>query len=160
MRLADDRVLAPTVVQQRRLAATVMSMPAEFALLSFGARLGECLKAADELETLGLSATVADARFMKPLDLDMILKLAREHEVLITIEEGSIGGFGSFVSHLLSEEGLLDGTGDRPLRFRSMVLPDVFLDQDKPEKLYAQAQEISRRGGSPSRPFSDMTVSA
>ncbi len=105
------------------------------ALLSFGARLAECLKAADELATLGLSATVADARFAKPLDLDLILRLAREHEVLITIEEGSIGGFGAFVLHELAEAGVLD----RGLKVRSMVLPDVFQDQDSPAAMYVQA---------------------
>jgi len=105
------------------------------ALLSFGARLAECLKAADELATLGLSATVADARFAKPLDLDLILRLAREHEVLITIEEGAIGGFGSFVLHELAEAGVLD----RGLKVRSMVLPDVFQDQDSPAAMYVQA---------------------
>jgi 1-deoxy-D-xylulose-5-phosphate synthase len=105
------------------------------ALLSFGARLAECLKAADELATLGLSATVADARFAKPLDLDLILRLAREHEVLITIEEASIGGFGSFVLHELAEAGVLD----RGLKMRSMVLPDVFQDQDSPAAMYVQA---------------------
>ncbi|MBV8746772.1 MAG: 1-deoxy-D-xylulose-5-phosphate synthase, partial [Xanthobacteraceae bacterium] len=105
------------------------------ALLSFGTRLAECLKAADELATLGLSATVADARFAKPLDRDLILRLAREHEVLITIEEASIGGFGSFVLHELAEAGVLD----RGLKVRSMVLPDVFQDQDSPAAMYVQA---------------------
>ena len=78
------------------------------ALLSYGARLGECLKAADELAALGLSTTVADARFAKPLDADLLLRLAREHEVLVTIEEGSIGGFGSYVLQALAEHGVLD----------------------------------------------------
>ena len=78
------------------------------ALLSYGARLGECLKAADELAALGLSTTVADARFAKPLDTDLLLRLAREHEVLITIEEGAIGGFGSYVLQTLAEHGVLD----------------------------------------------------
>jgi 1-deoxy-D-xylulose-5-phosphate synthase len=105
------------------------------ALLSFGARLGECLKAADELAALGLSATVADARFAKPLDTELLLRLAREHEVLVTIEEGSIGGFGSFVLQALAENGVLD-TG---CKVRSMVLPDVFLDQDTPAAMYANA---------------------
>ncbi|WP_391527444.1 1-deoxy-D-xylulose-5-phosphate synthase [Phreatobacter aquaticus] len=105
------------------------------ALMSFGTRLGECLKAAEELGTLGLSTTVADARFAKPLDMDMIGRLVREHEVLITIEEGSVGGFGSFVLHALSDNGLLDGR----CRVRSMVLPDVYLDHDKPEAMYARA---------------------
>ncbi len=105
------------------------------ALFSFGARLGECLKAADELAGYGLSTTVADARFAKPLDVDLLLRLAREHEVLITIEEGSIGGFGSFVLQALAEHGALD----KGLRVRSMVLPDVFLDQDSPAAMYARA---------------------
>lgn len=105
------------------------------ALLSFGARLGECLKAADELAAHGLSATVADARFMKPLDVDMVLRLAREHEILITIEEGSVGGFGSHVLQTLADHGALD----RGLRVRSMVLPDMFIDHDSPATMYARA---------------------
>lgn len=105
------------------------------ALLSFGARLGECLKAAEELAALGLSTTVADARFMKPLDTDMVLRLAREHEVLITIEEGSVGGFGSHVLQTLSDHGALD----RGLKIRSMVLPDVFQEHDTPAAMYARA---------------------
>lgn len=105
------------------------------ALLSFGARLGECLKAAEELAALGLSTTVADARFMKPLDTELVLRLAREHEVLITIEEGSVGGFGSHVLQTLSDHGALD----RGLKIRSMVLPDAFLDHDAPAAMYARA---------------------
>jgi 1-deoxy-D-xylulose-5-phosphate synthase len=105
------------------------------ALFSYGARLGECLKAADELGAHGLSTTVADARFAKPLDLELLLRLAREHEVLLTIEEGSIGGFGSFVMQTLAEHGVLD----RGLKIRSLVLPDVFIDQDSPNAMYAQA---------------------
>jgi 1-deoxy-D-xylulose-5-phosphate synthase len=105
------------------------------ALLSFGTRLGECLEAADLLAARGLSATVADARFAKPLDVDLILRLAREHEALILIEEGAMGGFGAFVLQLLAEKGALD----RGLRVRSMVLPDIFQDQDKPELMYAAA---------------------
>jgi 1-deoxy-D-xylulose-5-phosphate synthase len=105
------------------------------ALLSFGGRLAECQKAADELAAFGLSATVADARFAKPLDLDLVLRLAREHEVLITIEEGSVGGFGAFVLHELAEAGTLD----RGLKVRTMVLPDIFQDQDSPAAMYAKA---------------------
>jgi 1-deoxy-D-xylulose-5-phosphate synthase len=105
------------------------------ALLSFGARLGECLKAADELAARGLSTTVADARFAKPLDLELIERLARDHEALITVEEGSVGGFGAQVLHHLAASGLLD----HGLRVRTMTLPDVFLDHDKPERLYARA---------------------
>jgi 1-deoxy-D-xylulose-5-phosphate synthase len=105
------------------------------ALLSLGARLGECLKAADELATLGLSSTVADARFAKPLDVDLLLRLAREHEVLVTIEEGAIGGFGSYVLQALAEHGALDAG----CKVRCMVLPDVFIDQDTPAAMYAKA---------------------
>jgi 1-deoxy-D-xylulose-5-phosphate synthase len=105
------------------------------ALFSYGARLGECLKAADELAAHGLSTTVADARFAKPLDVDLLLRLAREHEVLLTVEEGSIGGFGSFVLQTLAEQGVLD----RGLKVRSMVLPDIFIDQDSPNAMYAKA---------------------
>jgi len=105
------------------------------ALLSFGGRLTECLKAADELASFGLSTTVADARFAKPLDIDLVLRLAREHEVLITIEEGAIGGFGAYVLQALAEHGMLD----RGLKVRAMVLPDVFLDQDTPAAMYARA---------------------
>jgi 1-deoxy-D-xylulose-5-phosphate synthase len=105
------------------------------ALLSFGARLSECLKAADELNAFGLATTVADARFAKPLDTDLVLRLAREHEVLITMEEGAIGGFGSYVLQTLAEHGALD----RGLRVRTMVLPDVFIDQDTPAAMYAKA---------------------
>jgi 1-deoxy-D-xylulose-5-phosphate synthase len=102
------------------------------ALLSFGTRLAECLKAADQLATFGLSTTVADARFAKPLDEGLIRNLAAHHEVLVTVEEGSIGGFGSQVLQFLSQEGLLD----RGLRVRTKVLPDVFLDHGKPEAMY------------------------
>jgi len=105
------------------------------ALLSYGARLGECLKAAKELTALGLSATVADARFAKPLDVDLLTRLAREHEVLVTIEEGAIGGFGTYVLQALAEQGLLD----QGLRVRCMILPDQFIDQDTPAAMYAQA---------------------
>ncbi|MFA5601467.1 MAG: transketolase C-terminal domain-containing protein, partial [Phenylobacterium sp.] len=105
------------------------------AILSLGTRLGEALRAADQLAARGFSATVADARFAKPLDLDLILRLAREHECLITIEEGAMGGFGAFVLHALAEQGVLD----RGLKIRSLTLPDIFQDQDKPEAMYAQA---------------------
>lgn len=112
---------------------------AKVAILSLGARLSEALKAAEDLAGYGISTTVADARFAKPLDQELLFRLAAEHEVLITIEEGSIGGFGSFVMQALSEAGVFDGIGARNLKFRAMVLPDRFLDQDKPEKLYAKA---------------------
>jgi 1-deoxy-D-xylulose-5-phosphate synthase len=105
------------------------------ALLSFGARLGECLKAAKELTALGLSATVADARFAKPLDAELVTRLAREHEVLVTIEEGSVGGFGAYVLQSLAGQGSLD----QGLRIRCMMLPDRFIDQDSPAAMYAAA---------------------
>jgi 1-deoxy-D-xylulose-5-phosphate synthase len=107
----------------------------KIALLSYGTRLAECLKAAEELAAYGLSTTVADARFAKPLDTDLVLRLANEHEVLITIEEGAIGGFGSYVLQALAEHSALD-TG---LRVRSMLLPDVFIDQDSPAAMYTRA---------------------
>jgi 1-deoxy-D-xylulose-5-phosphate synthase len=105
------------------------------AILSYGARLAEALKAAKDLETRGPSTTVADARFAKPLDVDLILRLAREHEVLITIEEGAAGAFGNAVVQTL----LVHGALDHGLGVRVMTLPDVFLDQDQPEKMYAKA---------------------
>jgi 1-deoxy-D-xylulose-5-phosphate synthase len=105
------------------------------ALLSLGTRLSECMKAADMLAAQGLSATVADARFAKPLDTALVLRLAKEHEVLITVEEGAIGGFGAFVMQALAEHGALD----RGLRLRCMVLPDRFIDQDSPAAMYAAA---------------------
>jgi len=107
----------------------------QIAILSLGTRLEEALKAADEFNAKGLSCTVADARFAKPLDIEMIRKLALEHEVLITIEEGSIGGFGSHVLDYLSNEGLLEAG----LKVRTMKLPDVFIDQGNPADMYEQA---------------------
>jgi len=146
----DDR---PSALRYPRGEGVGIEMPAEgnpleigkgrvvreghkVALLSYGTRLAECLKAADELAQLGLSATVADARFAKPLDTDLVLRLAREHEVLITIEEGAIGGFGSFVMQTLADEGALDRGG---LKVRMMVLPDIYIDQDSPNAMYAKA---------------------
>jgi len=125
----------PLPIGKGRIVREAGAGKPKVALLSFGARLGECLKAADELDTFGLSTTVADARFMKPLDLDMILKLAREHEVLITVEEGAIGGFGTHVLQTLADHGALD----KGLRVRTLVLPDTFIDHDSPAKMYEQA---------------------
>jgi len=105
------------------------------AILSFGTRLAEVLKAREALAQRGLAPTVADARFAKPLDRDLILQLARHHQALITIEEGAIGGFGSQVAQLLADEGVFD----HGLKFRSMVLPDSFIDQSSPENMYAVA---------------------
>jgi 1-deoxy-D-xylulose-5-phosphate synthase len=105
------------------------------ALLSFGARLSECLRAGALLDARGLSTTVADARFAKPLDEALLARLARHHEVLVTVEEGAIGGFGTQVLHSLARHGMLD----RGLRIRTLTLPDLFIDQDKPERMYAAA---------------------
>ena len=145
----DDR---PSAFRYPRGEGTGVAMPVEgipleigkgrvlregsaVAILSLGTRLGEVNKAADHLAACGLSTTVADARFMKPLDQDLIRRLAREHEILITIEEGSVGGFGSHVLHFLAADGLLD----RGLKVRTLVLPDEFIDHDKPELMYAKA---------------------
>jgi 1-deoxy-D-xylulose-5-phosphate synthase len=145
----DDR---PSALRYPRGEGVGIEMPAEgkpleigkgrivreggkVALLSYGTRLAECLKAAEALAAHGLSTTVADARFAKPLDSDLILRLARNHEVLVTVEEGSVGGFGAQVLQLLAESG----TFDRGLKVRCMVLPDVFIDQDGPAAMYAQA---------------------
>ncbi len=105
------------------------------ALLSYGGRLQECLQAAEDLATHGLSVTVADARFAKPLDVELVHRLAREHEVLVTVEEGAIGGFATQVMTDLAEAGLLDGG----LKFRPMTLPDIFIDHDTPARQYEQA---------------------
>jgi len=105
------------------------------ALLSLGTRLSECLKAADELAAMGLSATVADARFLKPLDTDLVERLAREHEVLVTVEEGAVGGFAAHVLQHLARQGLLD----RGLKLRPLTLPDRFIDHDAPAKQYDAA---------------------
>ena len=105
------------------------------AIINFGTRLDECVKASEKLFIKGIDCTIIDARFSKPLDEKLIMEVAANHEVLITIEEGSIGGFGSHVMQLLSDRGVFD----RGLKFRSMILPDVFIDQDTPEKMYETA---------------------
>ncbi|HNR77441.1 MAG TPA: transketolase C-terminal domain-containing protein, partial [Parvularculaceae bacterium] len=106
------------------------------AILALGTRLGEALLAADALETHGLSATVADARFAKPLDHELVEQLARHHEVLVTVEEGSRGGFGAWVLHHLSDQGFLDGG----LKVRTMTLPDRYIDHNSPMKMYDEAR--------------------
>ena len=145
----DDR---PSALRYPRGDGVGVDMPAEgvpleigkgriiregssIALLSLGTRLSECLTAADALSARGLSTTVADARFAKPLDEDLVLRLAREHEVLVTVEEGSIGGFGAHVLQMLADHGALDAG----LKVRCMVLPDVFIDQDTPAAMYRKA---------------------
>ena len=115
--------------------ARIVKEGKKVALLNFGARLLECQKASEKLSTKGINCTIIDARFAKPLDEKLIMEIATNHEVLITIEEGSIGGFGSHVMQLLSDRGVFD-TG---LKFRSMILPDIFIDQDTPEKMYEVA---------------------
>ena len=105
------------------------------ALINFGTRLVECKKASEKLTKKGIECTIIDARFAKPLDEKLIIEVASNHEVLITIEEGSIGGFGSHVMQFLSDRGIFD----RGLKFRSMILPDIFIDQDTPEKMYEEA---------------------
>lgn len=113
----------------------VVQEGSKIALLSFGGRLGECIKAAEKLDAMGLATTVADARFAKPLDTELIAQLAKNHEVLITVEEGSVGGFGSHVANFLSLSGLLDGS----IKFRPMTLPDTYIDHDKPDAMYIAA---------------------
>ena len=115
----------------------VLRQGTRVAILSLGTRLAEALVAAEDLEARGISTTVAEARFAKPIDRDLVMRLAAEHEVLVTVEEGSSGGFGSEVLRLLSDAGVLDGR--RALKVRTMVLPDVFIDHDKPERMYARA---------------------
>ncbi|MDX0595529.1 1-deoxy-D-xylulose-5-phosphate synthase [Sinorhizobium medicae] len=113
----------------------VIKQGSKVALLSFGTRLADCLLAAEDLDAAGLSTTVADARFAKPLDHDLIRQLARHHEVLTTIEEGAVGGFASHVLQFLAEEGLIDGG----LKVRPMIMPDVWMEQAKPEAMYTRA---------------------
>ncbi|WP_187972597.1 1-deoxy-D-xylulose-5-phosphate synthase [Aquibium microcysteis] len=148
-RTIDDR---PSAFRYPRGAGTGVSLPAcgvpleigrgrllregsSVALLSLGGRLDECLVAADELARRGITATVADARFAKPLDRRLILALARDHEALITVEEGAAGGFGAHVLHLLAAAGVLD----RGLRIRTLTLPDRFIEHDKPRTMYEAA---------------------
>ncbi len=115
--------------------ARIIKEGKKVALLNFGTRLEECKKASDQLSLKGIDCTIIDARFAKPLDEKLIMEVATNHEALITIEEGSVGGFGSHVMQLLSERGVFD-TG---LKFRSMILPDIFIDQDTPDKMYEVA---------------------
>jgi 1-deoxy-D-xylulose-5-phosphate synthase len=145
----DDR---PSAIRYPRGEALGIEMPArgtaleigkgrivreggKVAILSLGTRLADVLAAADDLAARGLSTTVADARFAKPLDEDLVRRLARDHEVLVTVEEGSIGGFAAQVMQFLA----LDGAFDKGLKFRPMTLPDYFIDHDKPEIQLAQA---------------------
>jgi 1-deoxy-D-xylulose-5-phosphate synthase len=113
----------------------VLREGAKIAILSFGHRLGDCIQAAEKLTAMGLSTTLADARFAKPLDHDLIRQLARHHEVVLLVEEGAVGGFGGFVLHFMAQDGLLD----RGLKVRSLTLPDVFQDQDSPAKMVKAA---------------------
>ena len=130
-------VAAPcrAIYENAELAYSHTNKANTIAIVSLGGRLAEAMKAADILESQGLSTTVADARFAKPLDADLILRLAGEHEALITIEEGSVGGFGSHVLDLLASTGRLDDG----LAIRTLALPDRFIDQDRPEAMYHAA---------------------
>tara|TARA_B100000929_G_C15255080_1_gene334654 strand:- start:18 stop:602 length:585 start_codon:yes stop_codon:yes gene_type:complete len=113
----------------------IISNGRHVAILNFGARLYECKKASEFLNKKGITLSIFDARFAKPLDEKFIIELASNHEAIVTIEEGSIGGFGSHILKLLSDRGFFD----KGLKFRSMILPDKFLDQDTPEKMYKTA---------------------
>ena len=129
-------VQLPTIKEVLEIGkARIIKEGKKVALLNFGTRLEECKKASDKLSFKGIECTIIDARFAKPLDEKLIMEVATNHEALITIEEGSIGGFGSHVMQLLSDRGVFD-TG---LKFRSMILPDIFIDQDTPEKMYELA---------------------
>ena len=113
----------------------IISSGKNIGILNFGARLEECKKARDVLKKKGITTTIVDARFAKPLDEKLILEVASNHEAVITIEEGSIGGFAAHVTKLLSDRGFFD----KGLKFRSMILPDKFLDQDSPNEMYKKA---------------------
>ncbi|MEY2942678.1 MAG: hypothetical protein RLY97_692, partial [Pseudomonadota bacterium] len=134
-------VALPDVPMQLEIGkGRVVKQGGKIAILSLGTRLGEALKAADTLEAKGLSTTVADLRFAKPLDEELIKRLMATHEVVITIEEGAIGGFGAHVLTLASDMGLSDGDGVNPkLKIRTLRLPDIFQDHDAPDKQYDQA---------------------
>jgi 1-deoxy-D-xylulose-5-phosphate synthase len=129
-------VLEPLEIGRGR----VVREGAGVALLSFGTRLQECVKAADLLSAQGISTTVADARFAKPLDHELIRQLSRHHEVVLTVEEGAIGGFGAFVLQFMAADGLLD----RGPKVRTLHLPDIFQDHDKPERQYDEARLNAR----------------
>ena len=129
-------IAIPDVIEPLEIGkGRIVREGSRIAILSLGTRLEESLKAADALAAQGFSTTVADARFAKPLDEDLVLRLAREHEVLITVEEGAMGGFGAFVLHLLADKGALD----RGLRVRTLTLPDIFQDQEAPFDMYETA---------------------
>ena len=115
--------------------ARIIKEGKKVAILNFGTRLEECKKASEILSNKGIDITIIDARFAKPLDEKLIMEAANNHEVLVSIEEGSIGGFGSHVMQFLSDRGVFD----KGLKFRSMILPDLFIDQDTPEKMYEKA---------------------
>ena len=129
--LALPRIGEPLPIGKGRILREGSSV----ALLNFGTRLAECLRAADRLAAYGVSTTVADARFAKPLDTALVRRLAQNHEVLFTVEEGSVGGFGAHVLHFTAWDGLLD----RGLRIRTLTLPDRFIEQDTPERMYESA---------------------
>ena len=130
-------VILPNIAEMISIGkGRIMKEGKNVAILSLGTRLQECLKASESLNQKGISVTVADMRFAKPIDQDLILELCSKHEALITIEEGSIGGFGSHVMQFLSSRGILD----KGIKLRSMILPDIFIDQDTPENMYKKAR--------------------
>ena len=129
-------VQLPSIEEKLQIGkGRIIKEGSKIALINFGARLKECLITEENLAKKGIKITLIDARFAKPLDENLIWQLATDHEVILTIEEGSIGGFGSHVSQFLSEKNLLDNN----LKFRSMILPDTFIDHDKPELMYKYA---------------------
>jgi 1-deoxy-D-xylulose-5-phosphate synthase len=135
----------PSAIRYPRGTGVGLDLPSIDEKIEIGKGLEECKLAAEELKNKGVSVTIVDARFAKPLDQELILKCAREHEVVITIEEGSIGGFGSHVKNLLAEKGIFD----KGLKFRAMTLPDTFIEQDNPKKMYdvagLNASQISKK---------------
>ena len=136
-----DRAILPSISEKIEIGKSkILQEGKKLAILNFGARLNETLIATENLKKKGINVTIVDARFAKPLDENLIWQLATTHEAIMTIEEGSIGGFGSHVVDFLTKKGLLDSD----LKFRSLSLPDIFIDQDTPEKMYKAANLDSK----------------
>ena len=136
----DFSISIPSISLSLSQISKIIKEGKKLAILNFGARLKETLKAAENLKKKGVNVTIVDARFAKPLDENLIWQLATTHEAIVTIEEGSVGGFGSHVVNFLSNKGLIDSN----LKFRSMILPDIFIDQDTPDNMYKIANLDSR----------------
>ena len=131
--LSNTRTVLPSIDEKIEIGKSrIIQEGKKLAILNFGARLNETIKAAENLKKKGINITIVDARFAKPLDENLIWQLATTHECIMTIEEGSIGGFGSHVIDFLTRKGLMDTN----LKFRSMILPDFFIDQDTPDNMY------------------------